>query len=347
MNSTPTFVIAEIGVNHNGNVDLALRLVEEVAKAGADAAKFQTFTADGVASPKAGTVAYQKTFGGEDQREMLRRLELSYDAHEALVRRCNELGVEFMSTAFDLASLDMLCALGIKRIKIPSGEITNLPYVLACARKKLPIILSTGMSDLAEVRNAFELIVATWRDCGGPAWAPGADSLTILHCTSAYPTAPADVNLRAMVGMQADLGTIIGFSDHTAGILAPALAVALGARIIEKHVTLDRTMDGPDHAASIEPSQLRQMIEYIRTTESMLGDRTKGATAAEAEARLMVRRGLKAGRALPAGAILAESDIAVLRPATGITPARLGEVIGKRLLVTLAQGDAIEFEHLG
>jgi N,N'-diacetyllegionaminate synthase len=347
MNSSATFVIAEIGVNHNGSVDIALDLVDQVARAGADAAKFQTFTADGVASPKAGTVAYQKSFGGDDQREMLRRLELSYEAHEVLVRRCSELGVEFMSTAFDLASLDMLCSLGIRRIKIPSGEITNLPYVVACALKKLPIILSTGMSDLTEVRNAFELIVATWHECGGPAWRPGDENLTILHCTSAYPTAPTDVNLRAMVGMQADLGTAIGFSDHTAGILAPALAVALGAKVVEKHVTLDRGMDGPDHAASIEPDQLRQMIKDIRTTEAMLGQRTKRATVAEEEARLMVRRGLKAGRALAAGSVLTEADISILRPATGVAPGRMGEVVGRRLLVPLAHGDAIEFEHLG
>lgn len=324
-----TFIIAEIGVNHNGDSDLALRLIEEAARAGADAAKFQSFKADTLATKGAGTVTYQKTLGASsDQHEMLKRLELSEDLHMAVVEHCNSCGIEFMSTAFDRRLLDFLIELGMKRIKVPSGEVTNIPYLEDCARRGLPIILSTGMADMEETRRAVQILSGT--------------DLTVLHCTTAYPTEPADVNLSAMLAVARELDVAVGYSDHTTGISIPPLAVAAGATVIEKHFTLDRTLPGPDHPASIEPAELREMVERIREVELILGDGIKRPTQAEMEARTLVRRGLKAARDIPAGTVLAEADIAILRPATGLEPARLRDTIGRRVATPVAKGDPIE-----
>lgn len=341
-----TFVIAEIGVNHNGSLELALQLVEAAAAAGAHAAKFQTFRADAVTARNAATVAYQKAAAdADDQHSMLKALELGPDEHRAVARRCEELGIEFMSTAFDKESLDLLCEIGIRRIKVPSGEVTNTPYLEDCGRRGLPIILSTGMADLEEVRYAVSVL----REAMPPQRRPdpaGLPALTVLHCTSAYPTAFEDVNLRAMAAMARELGVEIGYSDHTQGIFVPPVAVALGARVIEKHVTLDRTLPGPDHRASIEPGELKAMIQAIADAERLLGDGVKAARPAEMEARALVRRGLKAARDLPAGAVLTEADVFVLRPATGMAPVHFRSAIGRRLAAPLAAGDPIEHEHL-
>ena len=337
-----TFLIAEIGVNHNGRLDLAMQLVEMAAKAGASAAKFQTFRADAITVRNTATVKYQKDkAGADDQHVMLAKLELGADEHEKLARRCAELGIEFMSTAFDLESLDLLCRLGIRRIKVPSGEVANPHYLRACASKGLPIVLSTGMADIGEVRRAVEVVRGDGRFAAVPS-SERDPSLVVLHCTSAYPTALEDVNLRAMTTMRDELGVEIGYSDHTVGIAVAPVAVAMGARVIEKHVTLDRTMPGPDHSASIEPDELAALVRAITDVETMLGDGRKQPRGAELEARSLVRRGLKAARDLTAGAILREADIAILRPATGLAPEHLADAVGRSLARALKAGDPIE-----
>lgn len=328
-----TFVIAEIGVNHNGRLDLANQLVDAAAAAGAHAAKFQTFKADSLTSRDAGVVAYQRASGAADQHSMLRKLEFGESEHRAVAKRCEEIGIEFMSTAFDSQSLAMLCDIGIKRIKIPSGEITNVPYLKDCARRGLPILISTGMADLAEVRQAIAVLRAAGVNLA---------DITVLHCTSAYPTGVLDVNLRAMQTMADDLGVAVGYSDHTEGIFVAPIAVALGAQVIEKHITLDRAMEGPDHKASITPQELRGMIAAIETAEQILGDGVKAPRPAEQEARQLVRRGLKAARDLRAGAELTGGDVAILRPATGLPPDQFDDVLGRRLARDLKAGDPIE-----
>ena len=339
-----TFVIAEIGVNHNGKLALALELVEKAANAGAHAAKFQTFKADSITAKNTATVAYQQVSGAQDQHAMLKDLELSEADHKAVAARCRDLGIEFMSTAFDTASLDMLCDIGIRRIKIPSGEVNNEPYLEDCARRGLPIILSTGMANLAEVQRAVEVVTA-----GTPADLPkdpaGLPPLVVLHCTSAYPSPFKDVNLRAMATMARELGVPVGYSDHTAGILVPPIAVAMGAIVIEKHITLDRAMPGPDHSASIEPYELSDMMQAIANTETLLGDGTKQVRPIEEEARRLVRRGLKAARAMPAGEVLSLSDIAILRPATGLSPEYYKSLVGRRLSKAVAPGDPLDYAH--
>lgn len=341
-----TFVIAEIGVNHNGDRGLALELIERAAEAGADAAKFQSFKAEALTAKGTATVAYQKDRDGSgDQYEMLKRLELSEELHHVAAAHCKTFGIEFMSTAFDTGSLDLLCELGIRRIKIPSGEITNTPYLRDNARRGLPVILSTGMADLEEVRRAVETVKAAMPAtiAQDPA---GLPPLIVLHCTTAYPTGFADVNLRAMRTMADELGVPIGYSDHTVGVTVPPLAVAAGALVIEKHFTRDRTLPGPDHAASIEPDELTEMVRRIREVELILGSPVKEPSAAEMEARALVRRGLKIARDLPAGSVLTHDDIHIRRPATGLAPDRYDWAAGKRLVVDLRAGEAIEATSL-
>jgi N,N'-diacetyllegionaminate synthase len=343
---TQTFVIAEIGVNHNGDKALALELIERAAEAGADAAKFQSFKAETLVAKGTATVAYQKSRdGSDDQFEMLKRLEMSEELHIAAAGHCKAFGIEFMSTAFDKSSLDLLVELGIKRIKIPSGEITNVPYLRDSAARGLPLILSTGMADLAEVRLAVDILKS-----GTPAASSEIETdqtpLTVLHCTSAYPTQFVDVNLRAMQSIAAELGVPVGYSDHSVGVTVPPLAVAAGAVVIEKHFTRDRSLPGPDHAASIEPTELIEMVKQIRQVELILGSHVKRPTDAEMEARLLVRRGLKIAKDLEAGSILSEGDIFIRRPATGLAPDRLEWAVGKTLLRSLHAGEALNEEDL-
>lgn len=320
-----TFVIAEIGVNHNGDLDTAHRLIDVALEAGADSAKFQTFTADTIVAHGTDSVAYQKRGGDNlDQYELLKSLELSMEHHRSIVDYCNAAGIEFMSTAFDLASMDLLLDLGVRRLKIPSGEITNTPLVQKAARTGLPLIISTGMAELEEVAETIEDVRAV-RNGGS------MDNVTVLHCTSSYPAPPSDINLLAMSRMAEEFGLPVGYSDHSEGIWMAPLAVAAGATMIEKHITLDRTMRGPDHAASIEPDELRQMISDIRRVETVLGDGVKAPMASELEARRLVRKGIKFARDLPAGHVITETDIAILRPDTGLAPRLFGSLLGKSL----------------
>lgn len=339
----PCFIIAEAGVNHNGSVDNALRLVDAAADAGADAVKFQTFSADRLVTPTAETAGYQKDrTGANDQLSMLRALELSPEAHRRLADRCGDRGIEFLSTPFDESAADFLISLGCRRLKIPSGEITNLPFLRFLAAKGLPLLLSTGMSDLSEVRAAVEVIAAARLSSGDTA--PPAAWLTLLHCTSSYPAPLADVNLRAM-GTLADAFRLpVGYSDHTRGVSVAPLARALGAGVIEKHFTLDRTQRGPDHAASLEPNELKILVRSVRDVDVSLGSSEKKPTPAEMEMRRVARRSLVLAVDVPAGIPLARGHIAVRRPGTGLSPARLEETLGRRLRRAGRAGDVLTAE---
>jgi N-acetylneuraminate synthase/N,N'-diacetyllegionaminate synthase len=335
------FVIAEIGVNHNGDVDLARRLIDVAADCGADAAKFQTFRAEDLIVEGTEAVEYQKKDNADlKQYDLLKKLELSQEAHRALVEHCKTRGIEFMSTGFDEKSLRFLIELGIRRIKIPSGEITNTPLLEVAAAARLPIIVSTGMATLEEVRASVDTIRASWTSLCHEG------DLIVLHCTSAYPTDLSDVNLSAMATLARELGEPVGYSDHTEGTLVSALAVAAGARMIEKHITLDKSMEGPDHAASLEPSELAQMIREVRQVESILGNGVKAPVASEIETRALVRKGLKFARALPKGHVLGRGDLVALRPETGLAPSRLKELLGKTLSGAVAAQEPVASEHL-
>jgi N-acetylneuraminate synthase len=318
-----TLIIAEAGVNHNGDIDLARRLIDVAARAGADCVKFQTFrTEDSIAvhAPKAG---YQKATTGEaeSQLEMVRRLELSQADHHTLVAHCKHAGIAFFSTAFDRASFDFLLELGIDRVKIPSGEITNLPLLRHIAAARLPTILSTGMANLGEIEAAVGVL-----EEGGLA----REALTILHCNTEYPTPMEDVNLRAMANLGAAFGCAFGYSDHTNGIAIPIAAAALGAAVIEKHFTLDRTLPGPDHAASLEPDELTAMVAGIRNVDAALGgDGIKRPSPSETGNRAIARKSIVAARAIAAGEAFSADNLATKRPGTGISPMRWDEVIGK------------------
>jgi N,N'-diacetyllegionaminate synthase len=339
-------IIAEAGVNHNGDPELAVRLIEAAAAAGADAVKFQSFSAERIVRAGTSTVGYQQQNSGDlDQFEMLRRLELPAGLVGRLVQRCAALGnIEFMSTPFDEVAADELVQLGMQRIKIPSGELTNLPFIAYLARKDLPLILSTGMGSTEEVAEAIAVIARTRAAIG--ALRPLAEMLTILHCTSNYPTAPGDVNLRAMVSMREQFKVPVGYSDHTAGVTVPIAAVALGAVVIEKHFTLDRTMRGPDHKASLEPGELADMVRQIRLVEQCLGDGAKVPRATELPTRELVRRSAVAARTIPAGAVVTEADIVLLRPGTGIAPRDLRRLLGQRTARAIAAGEMLAWSDL-
>lgn len=320
------FIIAEIGVNHNGDMDIARRLIDAAADAGADAAKVQTFKTESLILKGTETVDYQKANSGhDDQFDLLKSLELRPEQHHDLVRHCSSRNIEFMSTAFDLESLKFLLELGIARIKIPSGEITNTPLVELAAGSCLPLIISTGMATLVEVAECVRTARAVWSNLRFEG------DLCVLHCTTAYPTELFDVNLAAMRTMESALSEAVGYSDHTAGILLPPLAVAAGARVIEKHITLDRTMSGPDHAASIEPMELSRMVADIRQVEDILGDGVKAPKPIEMETRALVRKGLKFARDLPAGHVVSLDDLVSLRPETGLPPSWLKRLVGRQL----------------
>ncbi|QQR35347.1 N-acetylneuraminate synthase [Devosia oryziradicis] len=340
-----TFIIAEAGVNHDGDSEQAMRLVEVAAQSGADAVKFQTFSADKLTRKGAEKAEYQKKMTGDgDQHAMLAKLEMSHELHEALVRRSAELGIEFMSTAFDEDALDFLVSMGIRRIKVPSGEITNLPFLAHMASKNLPMIVSTGMADMGEVKQAVAAIAAERSRNGFSA--PLEEIVTILHCTSNYPAAASDVNLRAMLSMAEEIGMPIGYSDHTLGIAISTAAVAMGATVIEKHFTLDKTLPGPDHAASLEPDELKALIKAIRDVESARGDGIKAPTASELPVRALVRRSVTTLRDIAAGASIGPEDVALLRPGTGIPPAEFQNVLGKRARHPIAAGQTVQWTDL-
>jgi N,N'-diacetyllegionaminate synthase len=340
-----TFIIAEAGVNHNGDEKMALALVEAAVKSGADAVKFQTFSADKLTRKGAEKAEYQKQATGDgDQHGMLKALEMSENLHQRLFSRCAELGIEFMSTAFDEESLDFLVALGVKRIKVPSGEITNAPLLRHMAGKGLPLIVSTGMAELDEVVAAVDVIRAA-RIAHGFA-EPLAEMVTILHCTSNYPTESADVNLRAMNTMARTTGLPVGYSDHTLGLAVSTGAVALGATVIEKHFTLDSELPGPDHKASLEPDQLGALVRQIRDVEAALGSDVKAPTASELPVRELVRRSVTTVRSLAAGATVGKDDVTLMRPGTGIPPIDLDKVIGRKSARNISAGETLTWSDI-
>ena len=316
-----TFVIAEAGVNHNGDLGLARALVDVAAAAGADAVKFQTFTADGLVTRAAPTAEYQQRALGTaaSQHTMLSALELSPAAHEALWVHCASRGIEFMSTPFDVESAHYLKRLGVKRLKISSGDVTNLPMLEVVGGLGLPVILSTGMADLDEVEAA----VATLR-------ASGLTDLLILHCVSNYPADPALTNLRAMDTLGQRFGVPVGLSDHSPGLAVAVAAVARGATCIEKHFTVDRSLPGPDHQASLLPDELSALVRSVREVERALGDGVKRPVPSELPIRLVARKSLVTGRDLPAGTVLRREDLVILRPGTGLPPSALPRVVGRR-----------------
>ena len=314
------FIIAEAGVNHNGDIRLAEKLVDAAKNAGADAVKFQTFKANCLASKAAQKADYQRKNDerGGSQLEMLKRLELSYADFRSLKAYCTEKGIVFLSSAFDLESIDFLKSLDMPLYKVPSGEITNLPYLIKVADTGKPLFVSTGVSDLTEVGLALKAL----RDYG-------AGPITLLHCNTQYPTAFEDANLRAMVTLREAFGLPVGYSDHTLGIEAPVAAAALGAVVIEKHFTLDKSLAGPDHKASLGPQELKAMVTSIRNIELALGSGVKRMSSSEAPNKAAVRKSMVAGRRIMKGEIFTEENLTVKRPGTGISPMRWFEVLGK------------------
>lgn len=314
------FIIAEAGVNHNGDINIAKKLVDVAISAGADAVKFQTFKADRLASRQAPKAAYQNetTDAGETQHEMLRKLELTENMHIELLKYCREKNILFLSTPFDIESVKMLVELGIEIIKIPSGEITNLPYLREVAKQKKKVILSTGMSNMQEVKEAVQILRQN-----------GTETITVLHCNTQYPTPMEDVNLKAMISMKNELELPVGYSDHTQGIEVPIAAVAMGATVIEKHFTLDRTMEGPDHKASLEPNELIAMVKAIRNIEKALGNGNKNITKSEKDNLSVARKSIVAACKIEKGELFTEKNLTVKRPGNGISPMKWDEIIGK------------------
>lgn len=331
----PVTIIAEAGVNHNGDLGMALRLVDVAADAGAEYVKFQTFSAAKLVTRRALKADYQTAALGADesQYEMLRRLELSTEAHHAIAAHCRSRAIGFLSTGFDVESIDFLISMGVELIKIPSGELTNLPYLRRAGRSGLPVVLSTGMADMAEVEAALAAL-----EQAGTVRA----AITVLHCTTEYPAAMADVNLRAMLAMRDRLGVAVGYSDHTPGIEIPVAAVALGATLIEKHFTLDSTLPGPDHRASLEPPELTAMIAAIRNVELALGDGVKKPRPVEEKNKQVARKSLVASRLIAAGELFSETNLAAKRPGTGISPMQWDSVVGRRASRDFAEDELIE-----
>lgn len=328
-------IIAEAGVNHNGDLELAKQLVRAAAEAGADLVKFQSFVTSKSISKAAPKADYQKasTNPEESQYEMVRKLELSHADHLVLLEECKKCGIGFFSTAFDFESYDMLVELGVELVKIPSGELTNLPYLRYVSRHGFPLILSTGMAAIGEIDAALDAIEAS----GTP-----RSNVTILHCTTEYPAPMVDVNLRAMQTLQVTFGTSVGYSDHTKGIEIPIAAVALGATVIEKHFTLSRSLPGPDHQASLEPEELSAMVRGIRNVELALGDGLKRPSPSEIKNKAIARKSIVASRSIIAGEIFSDDCLSTKRPGTGISPMRWDEVIGKTARRNFAEDELIE-----
>lgn len=315
-------IIAEAGVNHNGSIDIACKLIDEAACAGADYVKFQTFKASRLISAKAPKAAYQKVYTDveESQYEMIRKLELNTEAHHILIQHCRTRGIKFLSSPFDIPSITLLKDLGIDLMKIPSGEITNLPYLKAVAAFAKPIVLSTGMATLAEIESALTILIKA--GCQ-------RQSITVLHCNTEYPTPMEHVNLRAMWTIRDALKVRIGYSDHTIGIEVPIAAAAMGACVIEKHFTLDRTMDGPDHAASLEPDELKAMVSAIRNIGAALGDGIKQPSPSEGKNVPIARKSIVAACSIKRGETFTEDNLTVKRPGTGISPMQWEATIGQ------------------
>jgi len=330
-----TLIIAEAGVNHNGDIDMALRLIDAAAEAGADIVKFQTFRADSLVTMEAQKAPYQRvhTDSEESQHTMLQRLELSRESHEVLIGHAASRGIGFLSTGFDVESIDMLVELGMTQFKVPSGEITNLPYLRHVGHLDGSVLLSTGMATLAEIEAALDVL----EGAGTP-----RSRITVLHCTTEYPTPMEEVNLHAMVAIGQAFKVKVGYSDHTLGIEVATAAVALGATMIEKHFTLGRHLPGPDHEASVEPRDLGALVTSIRNVERALGDGIKRPTPSEVRNRPAARKSIVAARAIEAGERFTDSNLAVKRPGTGLTPMRWDEALGRVASRAFLADEAIE-----
>lgn len=334
----PCFIIGEAGVNHNGDLDLAFRLIDVAVDAGVNAVKFQTFSTERVMTRSAPKAGYQLETTGdmENQFDMVKKLELSPEAFGKLSSYCIERNIQFLSSPFDELSADLLDELDVAAFKIPSGEITNLPFLSHIAAKLRPMIISTGMADIGEVATA----VKTIRNSGSP-------EFTLLQCTSNYPADHGDINLRAMLTMQAAFDVPVGYSDHTTGTQVPLAAIALGAQIIEKHFTLDRSLPGPDHRASLEPDELVGLVRDIRLVESSLGSGKKEPSKSEANTAMVARKSLIAARPIPAGSTLSADMVVIKRPGTGIQPSMLPEVMGRSVRVDIDEDAVITLDMLG
>lgn len=326
MNDAPVLIIAEAGVNHNGDIEKALEMVEKAAESGVDFVKFQTFKADTLVSKTAQKAAYQTANmndSGSSQFEMLKKLELSDEDHKKIIQQCEKSGVKFLSTAFDIEGLDYLKRLKLPFFKIPSGEITNYPYLQHIAGFGVPIILSTGMADITEIDNAIRVLTENGAE---------KSSITVLHCNTEYPTPMMDVNLKAMNTIAEEFGVEVGYSDHTLGIEVPVAAVAMGAKVIEKHFTLDQTLPGPDHKASLEPEELTQMVRAIRNIEKAIsGSGKKEPSRSELKNKNVARKSIHTSRKLQKGITIKETDLISLRPGDGISPMQWERIIGKKL----------------
>jgi N,N'-diacetyllegionaminate synthase len=337
INMSRVFIIAEAGVNHNGSLDMALQLVDAAKQSGADAVKFQSFKADQLATRSAHKAAYQErtTSQAESQFDMLKRLELDRAAHERILRHCEDRGIQFLSSPFDLPSIDLLAEMNLPVYKIPSGELTNEPYLRKIGAKGKPVILSTGMATLGEVEEAINTLRAA-----------GAGQLTLLHCVTEYPAPYAEVNLRAMHTLKLAFGLPVGYSDHTPGIEVSIAAAALGAEMIEKHFTLDRSLPGPDHAASLEPGELKAMVTAIRNVEAALGTGIKAPAPCEIPNISVARKSLVAARSLPAGHKLQEQDLNIKRPGNGLAPKLMPALVGRTLRVAVERDALIRWDDL-
>ncbi|MBN3518668.1 N-acetylneuraminate synthase [Algoriphagus lutimaris] len=340
MKRNKVLIIAEAGVNHNGDLALAKRLIDVAVVAGVDLVKFQTFKAEDLVSKEAKQADYQKKNigeGSDSQFEMLKRLELSEEDHLELVNYCEEKGIEFFSTAFDVKGLEYLNSLGFSRFKVPSGEITNYPYLKKISEFGKPVILSTGMADLVEIKAALLVLEE----------GIAKENITVLHCNTEYPTPMEDVNLKAMNTIAKECDVEVGYSDHTLGIEVPIAAVAMGAVVIEKHFTLDRSLPGPDHAASLEPDELKAMVQAIRNIEKAIsGNGIKAPSKSELKNRTIARKSLHLINNLVPGHILVKEDLVALRPGDGISPMIINEVLGKEINQNLDKGAKLLKEHL-
>lgn len=333
----PCYIIAEAGVNHNGDINLAKKLIKAAAKSGADAVKFQTFTADSITTKTAGKAAYQKktTNASESQYAMLKRLELSLDAFVILADYAKKNNIEFLSSPFDSKSAELLEAIGVSAYKIPSGEITNIPLLEQIGSYKKPVILSTGMADLDEIREGISAIRRR-----------GTKEIILLHCVTSYPAPLESTNLRMIITLSNIFKVPIGFSDHTQGVVAALLARALGACVIEKHFTLDREMQGPDHKASLEPHELADLVQKVRLVESALGDGVKHIGKTEAAIRKIARKSLVTATAIPKGTRITRDMIDIKRPGTGIATKDLRHVLGKRVCNTIQKDTVLQWDML-
>ena len=333
----PCFIIAEAGVNHNGNVEIAKRMIDKAAEIGADAIKFQTFLTEELVLPETPKARYQRktTSSKETQFEMLKKLELNRKDHELLIKYAKKKKIIFLSTPYDKKSVDLLESLGVPAFKIASCDLTNLPLIRYVARKKKPIILSTGMSTIEEIMDAVRVIEEE-----------GNEKIILLHAVSNYPCRVEELNLRCIITLRKTFGYIVGFSDHSLGIIAPLVAIALGAKVVEKHFTLDRNMAGPDHRASLEPKEFKEMIKKIRMFEKSLGDGIKKPTRSERENIKLLRRSVVSRVDIPKGARIKWSMLCVKRPGTGISSRYIDKIIGKRAKVFIKKGMLIEWKML-